>query len=92
MTNNEDALKSFLSMGAQFAEEIRRRLDEAANKVGVPENTISEDDIELIVQRIINEFQDRIQIEVERAITKLGLAREDELASLRARIEKLEQK
>ncbi|MBM3691057.1 MAG: hypothetical protein FJW76_03495 [Actinobacteria bacterium] len=91
MTNNEDAIKSFLSMGAQIAEEIRRRLDDAANKVGVSDSAISEEEIEILVQRIIAEFQDRIQTEVERAITRIGLAREDELASLRARIEKLEQ-
>jgi|GEM_PF-3315198 len=78
-------------MGAQIAEEIRRRLDDAANKVGVSDSAISEEEIEILVQRIIAEFQDRIQTEVERAITRIGLAREDELASLRARIEKLEQ-
>jgi polyhydroxyalkanoate synthesis regulator phasin len=88
MTGNEDALRSFLSMGAQMADEIRRRLDEAAENVG-SKNTSSVDASE-IAEEILNKVKQDIETEVERVITKLGLAREDELAALRNRIEKLE--
>jgi hypothetical protein len=92
MNANDDAVKSFLSMGAQIAEEIRRRLDEAATNYGADKSGLTEEDIEGIVQNVIDSVSARIEVEVERSITKLGLAREDELASLRMRIERLEQK
>ncbi|MFM1905949.1 MAG: hypothetical protein RIT32_745 [Actinomycetota bacterium] len=89
MTPNDDAMRSFLSMGAQVAEEIRRRLDEAAANVGSP-NSSAEVDLDAIKLEIIAQLRAEIGEEVERAITRLGIAREDELASLRARIERLE--
>jgi len=88
MTGNEDALRSFLSMGAQMADEIRRRLDEAAENVG--SKSTSSVDASDIAEEVLNKVKQDIETEVERVITKLGLAREDELAALRNRIEKLE--
>lgn len=89
MTPNDDAMRSFLSMGAQVAEEIRRRLDEAAANVGSPKSS-TEVDLDAIKLEIIAQLRAEIGEEVERAITRLGIAREDELASLRARVERLE--
>jgi vacuolar-type H+-ATPase subunit F/Vma7 len=87
---NDDTFRSFLSMGAQLAEEVRRRLDEAAEAVGNPSNATSNIDINLITEAVLADIRSEITTEVERAITRIGVAREDELASLRARIEKLE--
>jgi polyhydroxyalkanoate synthesis regulator phasin len=88
VTGNDDALRSFLSMGAQMADEIRRRLDEAAENVGAKDT--SSVDVNEIADQVLNKVKQDIETEVERVITKLGLAREDELAALRNRIEKLE--
>lgn len=90
MTPNDDAMRSFLSMGAQIAEEVRRRLDEAASNVGNDKSKFSKLDIDEISTQIINQVKSELATEVERIITMLGVAREDELASLRARIERLE--
>lgn len=89
MTSNDDTVRSFLSMGAQIAEEVRRRLDEAAAKVGQPQTDI---DVDQIVETVLLQVKEQIATEVERVITMLGVAREDELASLRNRIENLERK
>jgi ATPase subunit of ABC transporter with duplicated ATPase domains len=89
MTSNDDTVRSFLSMGAQIAEELRRRLDEAAAKVGQPQSDV---DVDQIVEAVLAQVKDQIATEVERVITMLGVAREDELASLRSRIENLERK
>jgi polyhydroxyalkanoate synthesis regulator phasin len=88
VTGNEDAMRSFLSMGAQFADEIRKRLDEAAENVGNKSNQAV--NVEEIAAEILLQVKQEIETEVERVITKLGLAREDELAALRNRIENLE--
>lgn len=77
-------------MGAQLAEEIRKKLDEAATNLGSTGFEFSDEQISELVAKIKIEFQDQITTEVERAITRLGVAREDEMAALRARIEKLE--
>jgi vacuolar-type H+-ATPase subunit F/Vma7 len=87
---NDDTFRSFLSMGAQIAEEVRRRLDEAAASVGNSSNSAADLDISAITEAILADIRTEINTEVERAITRIGVAREDELASLRARIEKLE--
>ncbi len=89
MTSNDDTVRSFLSMGAQIAEEVRRRLDEAAAKVGQPQTDI---DVDQIAKAVLLQVKEQIATEVERVITMLGVAREDELASLRNRIENLERK
>ncbi|CAB4580998.1 MAG: hypothetical protein F2563_04800 [Actinobacteria bacterium] len=89
MTSNDDTVRSFLSMGAQIAEEVRRRLDEAAAKVGQPQTDI---DVDQIAEAVLLQVKEQIATEVERVITMLGVAREDELASLRNRIENLERK
>lgn len=90
MTPNDDAMRSFLSMGAQIAEELRRRLDEAASNVGVDKSKVSTEDLDALSTKIVEQVKGELATEVERVITMLGVAREDELASLRARIEKLE--
>lgn len=90
MTPNDDAIRSFLSMGAQITEEVRRRLDEAASNVGNDKSQMSTQDIDAISAQIVAQIRSEIAVEVERIITMLGVAREDELAALRARIEKLE--
>lgn len=89
MTNNDDTIRAFLSMGAQVADEVRRRLDEAAAKVGQPSASV---DVDQIVAEVLAQLKEQIATEVERAITMIGVAREDELAALRNRIEKLEGK
>ena len=89
MTSNDDTVRSFLSMGAQIAEEVRRRLDEAAAKVGQPQTDL---DVDQIAEAVLLQVKEQIATEVERVITMLGVAREDELASLRNRIENLERK
>lgn len=90
MNSNHDGMRSFLSMGAQIAEEIRKKLDEAATNLGSTGVEFSDDQIAELADQIKSEFQAQITTEVERAITRLGVAREDEIAALRARIEKLE--
>lgn len=90
MTPNDDTMRSFLSMGAQIAEELRRRLDEAASNVGVDKSKVSAEDLDALSTKIVEQVKGELATEVERVITMLGVAREDELASLRARIEKLE--
>jgi polyhydroxyalkanoate synthesis regulator phasin len=88
VSGNEDTVRSFLSLGAQIAEEVRRRLDEAAENIGNKNNIVP--DLSEVTEVILNQVRSEIETEVEHIITKLGLAREDELAALRNRIEKLE--
>lgn len=92
MTPSDDTIRSFLSMGAQVAEEVKRRLDEAASKVGSSDSHLAQADIDQIVEMVFNQLREQITTEVERSITMLGVAREDELAALRNRIEALEKK
>lgn len=92
MTPSDDTIRSFLSMGAQVAEEVKRRLDEAAAKVGSTDSHLAQADIDQIVEMVFNQLREQITTEVERSITMLGVAREDELAALRNRIEALEKK
>ena len=92
MTPSDDTIRSFLSMGAQVAEEVKRRLDEAAAKVGNTDSHLAQTDIDQIVEMVFNQLREQITTEVERSITMLGVAREDELAALRNRIEALEKK
>ena len=92
MTPSDDTIRSFLSMGAQVAEEVKRRLDEAASKVGSSDSHLAQTDIDQIVEMVFNQLREQITTEVERSITMLGVAREDELAALRNRIEALEKK
>ena len=85
-------LKSAVSAAfpSRSALEVRRRLDEAAASVGNSSNSTDDLDVSAITEAILADIRTEINTEVERAITRIGVAREDELASLRARIEKLE--
>ena len=76
---NDDTFRSFLSMGAQIAEEVRRRLDEAAASVGNSSNSTDDLDVSAITEAILADIRTEINTEVERAITRIGVAREDEL-------------
>jgi hypothetical protein len=92
ITPSSDSIKSFLSVGAQIADEVKRRLDEAAANMDSKDDSSDSVNLESLKIEILDQLKESIATEVERAITRIGVAREDELAALRARIDRMESK